>query len=66
MNWLRDLLGINRYEVAWSWDSGRDTPYTGSTRQFKGCRPMTKRRASRLARQMNNDYGAGTHWVEPA
>ncbi|MBZ9888147.1 hypothetical protein LB559_09365 [Mesorhizobium sp. BR1-1-3] len=58
-DWLKDLLGINRYVLAWDFIAGRGTHLKG-----RDSRSDTKFYAQRLASGMNKIYGAGTHWIE--
>lgn len=60
-NWLKDVLGINRYVVAWNFTFPNGHKYVS-----RDARTNTKRGAQYVARGMNRDYGAGSHWVERA
>ena len=62
--WLRDILGINRYEIAWDFD--HNGTHLSGRYQSRYCKSgMSKRFAARLARHMNRKYKTTAHVVVP-
>lgn len=66
LDFLKDLLGINRYHVAWDHEY-RGVRVTGDTKSTAWSTwPKSKVFAQDDADRMNRIYGPGTHWIERA
>ncbi|RRY11422.1 hypothetical protein [Brucella anthropi] len=62
IKWLRDVLGINAYEIAWDFKS--NGAHLKGRHDFRNLGGMTKNVAIETVRSMNRLYGEGSHWIE--
>lgn len=63
IKWVRDMLGINTYEIAWDFIS--NGAHLQGRHNFRHLGGMTKNVATETVRSMNVLYGDGSHWIEP-
>lgn len=64
IEWLKDVLGVNKYIVAWRFEGSEGYWHEGNSRGYWSLSSMSKRDAFWLARNMSGHYGGGTHWIE--
>jgi len=62
IKWLRDVLGINAYEIAWDFKS--NGVHLQGRHDFRHLGGMTKNVAIETVRSMKRLYGEGSHWIE--
>lgn len=63
MNWLRDILGLSQWAVAWKFKGASGQTYEGRTDINVYPDPtMSLGDAKQRCRRMNSVFGEGSHW----